>query len=148
MRLATRNVFLSITAVIFLLVISLTPVFSKAQSTDDIIAQLQKQIQQLLAQIAVLQAQMNQGGDGTTTSPIACVRLSYNLYLGINDTRTGGQVSKLQSFLKTNGDYTYPEITGYFGPATEEAVQRWQARNSVVSSGSPETTGYGVVGSQ
>lgn len=42
----------------------------------------------------------------------------------------------------------YPEglITGYFGPATERAVQKFQEKNGIVSSGTPETTGYGVVG--
>jgi peptidoglycan hydrolase-like protein with peptidoglycan-binding domain len=42
----------------------------------------------------------------------------------------------------------YPEgtITGYFGPLTQQAVQRFQARHEIVASGTPETTGYGVVG--
>jgi hypothetical protein len=42
----------------------------------------------------------------------------------------------------------YPEgtVSGYFGALTEKAVQRWQAKYNVVSSGSPATTGYGVVG--
>jgi PKD repeat protein len=76
----------------------------------------------------------------------SCLSLSYNHYLGRNDSETGGEVSKLQRYLQKMGDYTYGEITGYFGPVTQSAVQRWQARSNVVSSGSPETTGYGVVG--
>lgn len=59
---------------------------------------------------------------------------------------SGGDVRALQEFLKKEGDYTYGEVTGYFGPVTQEAVQRFQARTGVVSSGSPQTTGYGLVG--
>lgn len=73
--------------------------------------------------------------------------LSQTLYEGISDSTTGGQVTMLQRFLAGDSS-VYPEgsITGYFGPATERAVQRWQAQNGVVSSGSPETNGHGVVG--
>lgn len=79
---------------------------------------------------------------------VSCLSLSYNLYLGIRDGETGGEVTKLQNFLTGTGDYTFGRATGYFGPATERAVKKWQASNGVVSSGSPETTGYGVVGPQ
>lgn len=42
----------------------------------------------------------------------------------------------------------YPEklVTGYFGPLTLKAVQRFQTKYGIVSSGSPSTTGYGRVG--
>lgn len=59
---------------------------------------------------------------------------------------SGPEVSALQEFLKAQGDFTYPEITDYFGLVTEGAVQAWQSAHDIVSSGSPETTGYGVVG--
>lgn len=72
----------------------------------------------------------------------------YTLEVGSYDENTNGEVSKLQGFLTRSGDYTYPEITGYFGLSTQTAVQKWQARNGVVLGGSPETTGYGVVGPQ
>jgi hypothetical protein len=36
--------------------------------------------------------------------------------------------------------------THYFGPRTQSAVQRLQAKYGIVSSGSPFTTGYGAVG--
>jgi peptidoglycan hydrolase-like protein with peptidoglycan-binding domain len=44
----------------------------------------------------------------------------------------------------------YPEaaVTGTFGPATERAVQRWQAKYGIVSAGSPASTGYGAVGAR
>jgi peptidoglycan hydrolase-like protein with peptidoglycan-binding domain len=71
-----------------------------------------------------------------------------NLYLGLRDSETGGEVSELQKFLKSHGPVVYPEgiVSGFYGNLTERAVQRWQAVNGVVSSGTPATTGYGVVG--
>ena len=85
-------------------------------------------------------------GDGTAAF---CPTFTYNLYLGLNDSDTEGQVSQLQKFLAQD-QTVYPErtITGFYGPLTEQAVKRWQAQQGVVSSGSPDTTGYGVVGSR
>lgn len=62
---------------------------------------------------------------------------------GTSDTT----VSLLQRFLATDPTM-YPEasVTGYYGPATERAVKRFQARFGIVSGGTPETTGYGRVG--
>ena len=59
----------------------------------------------------------------------------------------GAEVSALQEFLKKD-PVIYPEelVTGFFGPATERAVQRFQKKHGLVSSGSPATTGYGAVG--
>ncbi len=71
-----------------------------------------------------------------------CPKLYRDLYRGLS----GDDVLDLQVFLRYTGDYTYPKVTGYFGPATEEAVKSYQARNGIVSSGTPFTTGYGRVG--
>ncbi len=116
-----------------------TPTF--AQTTDGA-----AQIQALLAQVKALQAQVAQL-QGQPTNTNACLSLSYNLYADQEDASTNGEVTKLQQFLAQDSSI-YPAglVTGYFGPMTETAVQRWQARNGVVSSGSPDTTGYGYVG--
>ncbi len=60
---------------------------------------------------------------------------------------TGAQVTELQTYLSTNASY-YPSglVTGYFGPLTEGGVQKFQVANSIVTSGTPATTGYGRVG--
>ena len=59
----------------------------------------------------------------------------------------GSDVTELQTYLAANASI-YPSglITGYFGPLTQAAVQRFQAAQGIVSSGSPATTGYGRVG--
>lgn len=62
---------------------------------------------------------------------------------------TGGEVTELQTYLATNASI-YPSglVTGYFGPLTQAAIQRFQVAQGIVSGGTPETTGYGRVGPQ
>ncbi len=82
-------------------------------------------------------------GSAATSAPqSSCITLSYNLYAGQTDASTGGQVTQLQTYLGIS------PTTGYFGPLTEEAVQNWQSAKGIVTSGSPDTTGYGFVGPQ
>ncbi len=70
--------------------------------------------------------------------------LQTNLRMSKGDK--GGSVSTLQDFLVKEGVYAANLVTGYFGPATQAGVQRWQAAHGIVSYGSPSTTGYGRVG--
>jgi len=128
-----------LTLAVFVSIGFATPTF--AQTTD-----VAAQIQALLAQVKALQAQIAQL-QGQPASTNACISLSYNLYADQTDARTNGEVTKLQQFLAQDSSI-YPAglITGYFGPMTETAVQHWQARSGVVSSGSPGSTGYGYVG--
>ena len=58
----------------------------------------------------------------------------------------GSDVSALQEFLIKSGDLDGGTVLGVFGSSTERAVQEWQAKNSVISAGTPSTTGYGFVG--
>lgn len=75
-----------------------------------------------------------------------CVVISSTLSLG----QSGASVIALQEFLRSRAtEVGWPEgvgATGYFGPITLAAVQRLQASNGIVSSGTPFTTGYGLVG--
>lgn len=59
----------------------------------------------------------------------------------------GANVTSLQTYLATNGSW-YPQglVTGYFGPLTQAAVERFQSAQGIVTSGTPATTGYGRVG--
>ncbi len=87
----------------------------------------------------------NNGNDYSNSPGVQtsfCPNLYRNLYKGIS----GEDVRELQRFLKESGDYKYPEITGYYGTVTENAVKNFQARVGVVSYGSPASTGFGVVG--
>lgn len=69
-----------------------------------------------------------------------------NLSRGNRDDDSDGEVSRLQWCLSQTGDYDYDEITGYYGEATERAVQKFQSRFKIVSSGNAISTGFGRVG--
>ncbi len=117
--------------------ISFSPRTSSATTASE-----QAQIQALLVLITQLQQQLST----LLSQQASCLVLTQNLYIGLNDASTGGQVSKLQKFLKAQGDYTYPTITGFFGAATQSALQKFQARVGLVSGGTPATNGFGVAG--
>ena len=38
------------------------------------------------------------------------------------------------------------EATGYYGPLTQKAVETFQTKYNLVSSGTPSTTGFGLAG--
>jgi len=87
-------------------------------------------------------ASLSQGMTPTVgASSSSCPALSRTLGVGAQ----GADVTTLQSFLKSEGLFDV-EPTGYFGPITEEAVKRFQAREGIVSEGDATTTGYGLVG--
>lgn len=110
-------------------------------------ADLQAELNALLAQLAALQAQLQTTPSQTNTTVIAtgasCPALSRVLRQGLS----GSDVSALQSFLAADRS-VYPEstVSGYFGALTQAAVQRFQVKHGIVNSGSPDSTGYGVVG--
>ena len=96
---------------------------AKAQSSAD----LQAQINALLATIAALQAQLagtTGGSTGTTTT--AC---TFTRDLTVNSE--GADVTCLQNYLTATGHFTHPTATGFFGPITRTAVAAWQAANGV-----------------
>lgn len=80
---------------------------------------------------------------GLGTSFAYAATISTQLDIG----STGQEVTDLQTYLASNSSL-YPSglVTGYFGALTQAGVQRFQAAQGIVSSGSPTTTGYGRVG--
>lgn len=110
------------------------PFFASAQGAD-----LNAQAQALLLQIQQLQAQLGGGANGGSG---AC-------YSGgpIKPGTSGARVSALQQFLAADPS-VYPQgtVSGYYGALTVAAVQRFQVKNGIVTSGSPSSNGYGAVG--
>jgi hypothetical protein len=76
-------------------------------------------------------------------SSASAATISRTLDLG----SSGADVSSLQVYLATDSNL-YPSglVTGYYGQLTKAAVERYQTREGIVTSGTPATTGYGRVG--
>ena len=104
------------------------PISASAQTVAD----LQAQINALLAQLSAAQ--------GVPVS-VVCPNLARTLVRGSR----GADVTALQTFLISRGHMS-GTATGYFGVLTEASVQKFQAEQGVVNSGSARTTGYGSVG--
>jgi PKD repeat protein len=66
-----------------------------------------------------------------------CPVLSYNLYIGLGDRQTQGQVTQMQQYLSTRG--MYQPVTGYFGSITRANVAQFQQQYAVY----PITGGVG-----
>ena len=114
-------------------------------SSNPTVDDLRAQLQALLNKITQLQQQTgaSTGVPGAVVSSTACPLIGRVLRKG----DSGEDVTRLQQFLAQD-PLIYPErlVTGYYGSLTEAAVRRWQVQFNIVSSGSPETTGYGQVG--
>ncbi|MCR4281262.1 MAG: peptidoglycan-binding protein [Candidatus Kaiserbacteria bacterium] len=82
-------------------------------------------------------------GVAATASSTSCPLAGSSLKKG----SSGDAVSRLQRFLAEDPG-VYPEaiVSGTFGSLTEVAVKRWQVKFNIVTSGTPDTTGFGAVG--
>ncbi len=111
-------------------------------------AELQAQIDQLMATITALQGQMSQGGTSVASGvcPYAWTR-------SLSSGSTGADVMKLQQFLNADvatrvavsGAGSVGAETEYYGPATAAAVSKFQVmyRDSVLTpNGLVNPTGY------
>lgn len=84
-------------------------------------------IEDLLRQIAALQAQIAALQAGQPAAP-AAFQFTRNLNLGVR----GDDVVALQEFLRGTGHFPAGQAaTGFFGPVTQRAVAAWQAANGV-----------------
>ena len=84
----------------------------------------------------------NNDTNNQTTPTVVSPSLTRDLALGDR----GDDVTVLQQFLVSRGYTTADNITGYFGPTTQKALQNFQKDQQIVSSGTPESTGFGAVG--
>lgn len=127
-----------------------TTLWGSGTERREYINSLIQSIKELSLEIERLQGSTSPTPDAILPPPVIdppiCEPFTHSLYPGVTDATTNGEVSRLQTFLKSAGDFTYGTVTGYYGLNTQTAVQRWQARNNIVSSGSAESTGYGLVG--
>ncbi len=129
---------------IFVLIITALPLSTSAAT----IAELQAQLTALMAQIQVLQ----QGGTQTQTatpsapgtSPAQCPKLARTLARGMR----GSDVTLLQRFLIQQGHLVVGNDSGFFGALTEAAVKKYQCKHMSICSGTPATTGHGLVGAK
>ncbi|RJQ32488.1 hypothetical protein C4572_01120 [Candidatus Parcubacteria bacterium] len=90
-----------------------------------------------------------------TSSEAATITKSISTPSGVTITITkilkmgmeNDEVKQLQELLAKDPE-VYPEgkATGYFGQLTRKAVQNFQKKHGIASSGSENTTGYGLVG--
>lgn len=78
------------------------------------------------------------------TSAPACAAFTSELSLDATDAGTNGEVTRLQTILAKDTQI-YPEglVTGFYGPATDRAVKRFQLKEGIVTASS---TAYGLVG--
>jgi len=90
-------------------------------------------------------------GVGTIGAPVSAstgvgtgvrTNLTESLFFGSR----GSQVEALQRFLVSQNLLSSDSVTGFFGPATQEAVQKYQCARNIVCTGTPDSTGYGAVG--
>lgn len=106
------------------------------------IADLQAQIQQLMARIAELTRAQNEQNQNVTPlrpvqiggQPIAQHRVCTALYRSLSQGTSGNDVVALQEFLHDRGHFT-ANATGYYGPLTASAVARWQSAEGIQSVG-------------
>lgn len=124
----------------------LPPVPAPAPVPPTTADKLRAQAEALLAKVQQLQAQLGGGGAASPTVTVDS-SLCPNVGRSLKRSSSGDDVRRLQQFLARDIS-VYPEglVTGYYGSLTEAAVKRWQAKYNIVSSGTPESTGYGVVG--
>ena len=96
-----------------------------------IIESLLKQIEFLKEEIAKLQAQSVPNNKAINGG--FCSLFTRDLYFGMKSE----EVKCLQQFLANLGEEIYPEklVTGYYGPLTQKAVQRYQAMKGIIATG-------------
>ncbi len=127
----------SLVAGIIIAVAFVAPFATSALSIED----LQSQIKDLLAKVASLQLQMKQQTTSSSSaqtvsawSEVKPVRICTLLNRNLSRGHTGDDVRGLQEYLSTEG-FLRASATGYFGPATAQAVAKWQSNNGVSAIG-------------
>ena len=127
--------------------------FTGANQLNDInqfLGVTQAQIQE--AQLNTEKNQLAEGVDTTTPDFAQFGEFTRQLQFGSR----GEDVKRLQQFLNAQGFQVAPEgqaggagnETDFFGPKTQAALQKFQKTQGIVSSGDPQSTGFGRLGPQ
>lgn len=109
------------------------PTSASAQTSIEV--QL-KQIADLTAQIKALQDQINGLQKQQVTLQQTANQTAFEIATGLRQGNEGESVKLLQTLLAVDTSI-YPEgmITGYFGPATRRAIERYQRQNGLEAVG-------------
>ena len=101
------------------------------ENEEEIIQSLLKKIDELKRQVVMLQTQLAM--QKTYQYNDSCSIFSQDLSYGMRSE----QVKCLQQFLSNLGNDIYPEklVTGYYGPLTLAAVQRYQLFKGIITTG-------------
>jgi PKD repeat protein len=143
-------------------VFAVAPLSAYAVTADELRAQIADLLNQIYSLRAQLQNDVGTPVPATVGTPVSvssssgvdatfkysrCPDLKFDLERGMRDANVAEEVSMLQRFLSQDASI-YPDrlVTGYFGPATERAVQNFQQRHGIVNAGDYQATGYGRVG--
>ncbi len=89
------------------------------------------------------------GGGGRRniiTTSIPTETTNYRFLNNLSYGSEGNDVTELQKFLVSQGFLTSDNITGAFRGETQKALQAFQKANGIVTSGTPQTTGFGNFG--
>lgn len=112
-----------------------------ATTTEDVsaspITSLETEVEALITQLAAGKAAVT----SSSSAAAPCV-ISRALSLGA----TGDDVACVQNILILKNLLAPDLATGYFGRLTQTAVEQFQSSQGIVSSGTPATTGYGLLG--
>lgn len=114
-----KSVFTHLSALALIVSIGISTIIPQSAAAQS------SSIQQLLAQIAQLQQQVQALGTGTSTG---CYTFTRDLTIGSQ----GADVTALQNYLHGTGHYTFASgATGYFGPVTQTVVAAWQRSQAI-----------------
>jgi peptidoglycan hydrolase-like protein with peptidoglycan-binding domain len=120
--------FITVLVGVGLVTSSILPSFASAQSLSSGLSKLQElmaQVQQLQAQIRALQQQQ-------VDLQVSANAAILEIIQGLKEGNEGDQVTLLQTLLAADAAI-YPEgkVTGFFGPLTRRALQRFQAKHGL-----------------
>lgn len=104
------------------------------------IAELEKELRDIQARLEKLQSKNNNNNSNSKCPSIPVFNF------GDTDAKTRGKVSEVQSFLKSQGLFTYSSITGYYGSFTDDAVKRYRIKCASLagSTTTPDASNDGV----